>query len=64
MSPKPFMRQCTTPGRRSSVVRVVKDTVETLVVIVEVSAGTVSRVGLGVGGAAGAEIQIRLGEPL
>lgn len=45
-------------------VRVVKDTVETLVVIVEVSAGTVSRVGLGVGGAAGAEIQIRLGEPL
>ena len=40
-----------------SVARVVKDTVETLVVTVEVLAVTVGRVGLGV------EIQIRLREP-
>lgn len=46
------------------VARVVNDTVETLVVIVEVLAVTAGRVDLGVGDADGAEIQIRLREPL
>lgn len=44
--------------------RVVNDTVEILVVIVEVLAVTAGRVDLGVGDADGAEIQIRLREPL
>ena len=47
-----------------SVARVVNDTVETSAVTVEVLAVTAGRADLGVGDADGAEIQIRLREPL
>lgn len=44
--------------------RAVNDAVETLAVIVELLAVTAGRVNLGAGDADGAEIQIRLREPL